>query len=762
MHRRTFLTALGATGVAALARAQPTSAQSLSASETIRPLVFDSTASLLDATGAPLTDDSLVAVWAEPTAYNGDEDGNDDAVSYPDETTLPLVTSDDGVVGFGAPIGQDDTDFNYGNEEFLLNILDAETDGPTIVFDEGHGQFYDTDSFSAFIGYAENNGYEVAATTDIAADLTEADVAIITSPADAFSTAERDALAGFVESGGTLLLFDQSDFSNYDATTNLNAIAEAIGAQFRFNDDQVYDPENNLYTNFVPVTSNFNTAFDYFANREGLGFELNPTKTYTVEVVEVTDGDTVDVQFEGGQEAAIRVLGIDTPETGSATNTERAEEWEGIESYDYLETAGNAATAFAEDELSPGDNVDLSFDTNEPVRDEFGRVLGYLTYDADGSGNRETLYNRRVIEAGHARVYDSGLARHDEFLATELDAREAGRNVWSESDPANSEPIRNDPVEELFVPRAATIESTSDDLNGRVPVRAKDTAAIPDAPLVAVDDDAGVALVGSPLVDEAYETAEGYPVDTSGYGNYVFLTHLLSRTAAIVARGPPHAGPPDHAGPPSNRGRGGPPPHAGPPDHAGPPGSDDPDEYGEAPVLIDGGHGQFDASYALSAEDAAYYQRYLEGINIAFEGVNEPATGFGAELLGEAQALLITAPVEAYTDAELDAVRSFRENGGAVVLLGGAVPETARTNLNAIAEALDSDLRLGEGVTDETNNLNDEPSDLVTANFTEQFTLFDAYTGETEYGNERGSPGRSRGGSPNRRLGRSREMSPGR
>jgi endonuclease YncB( thermonuclease family) len=757
MHRRTFLTALGATGATAVADIRPTSAQSVAASETIRPLVFDSTASLLNATGTPLTDDSLVAVWAESTAYNSDEDRNSDAVPYPDGTPIPLVTSDDGVVGFGAPIGQDDTNFNYGNEEFLLNILDAEADSSTVIFDEGHGQFYDTNSFSAFISYAETNGYEVTPTTDIAADLTGADTAIITSPADSFTAAERDALTAFVEDGGALLLFDQSDFSNYDTTANLNAIAEAISAKFRFNDDQVYDPENNLYANFVPVTTNFNTAFDYFADREGLGFELDPTKTYTVEVVEVTDGDTVDVQFNGGQEAAIRVLGIDTPETGSATNTERAEEWEGIESYDYLETAGNAATAFAKGELSSGDSVDLSFDMNEPVRDAFGRILGYLTYDADGSGSRDTLYNRRVIEAGHARVYDSGLALHDEFLATELDARGAGRNVWTESDPANSKAIRNDPVEKLFVPRAAAVESASGNLNGRVPVCAEDTASKPNAPLVAVDDDAGVALVGSPFVDEAYEAAEGYPVDTSGYGNYVFLTHLLSRVVAIGDEGPPpHAGPPDHAGPPTNRGRGGPPPHAGPP------ASDDPDEYGEAPVLIDGGHGQFNASYALSGEDAAYYQRYLEGVDISFEGVNEPATGFGTELLGEARALVITAPTKAYTETELDAVRAFREDGGAVVLLGGTVPETARTNLNTIAEALDSDLRLGEAVTDETNNLNDDPSVPVTSNFTEEFKLFDAYTDEMEYGNEKSGPGRNRGKGPNQRSDRGRDRNRGR
>ncbi|EMA55395.1 MULTISPECIES: DUF4350 domain-containing protein [Halococcus] len=739
MRRRTFLTALGATSATALSGAGAASSQELLATDgTIRPLAFDSTASLLDGNERPLTDDSLVAVWAESTAYNGDADGNGDAVSYPDGTPIPLVASDDGIVGFGAPIGQDDTDFNYGNEEFLLNVLDAEADGPTVVFDEGHGQFYDTEKFSAFIGYAEANGYEIAATTDIAADLTGADAAIVTSPSEVFSAAERDALVAFVANGGTLLLFDQSDFNNFDATANLNAIAEAIGTGFRFNDDQVYDPENNLYAPFVPLTSNFNTAFDYFADREGLGFELDPSKTYTVEVVEVTDGDTVDVRFEGGQETAIRVLGIDTPETGSATSTERAEEWEGIESYDYLEAAGNAATAFARGELSPGQRVDLSFDANEPARDEFGRVLGYLTYDADGSGSRETLYNHRVIDAGHARVYDSGLARHDEFLAAELDARETGRNVWSASDPANAESIRNDPVEELFVPRAAAIESASGDLSGRVPVRAEATASTPNAPLIAVDDDAGIAMVGSPFVDEAYEIAEGYPVETNGYGNYVFLTHLLSRTAATAGRGPPL-----HAGPPDTPGNGGPPPHAGPPDRAGPPERNASDEYGEAPVLIDGGHGQFAASYALSAEDAAYYLRYLEGVDIAFEGVNQLATGFGAELLGNGRALLITAPTEAYTETELDAVRTFRKDGGAVVLLGGAVPEVARTNLNTIAEALGSDLRLGGAVTDGTNNLNGNPSVPITTNFGDRFNLFDTYTNETEYGNRKAGSGRS-------------------
>ena len=44
--------------------------------DTIPDLAFDSTGSLLDADGETLTDDSLIAVRAETTAYNVDEDGN--------------------------------------------------------------------------------------------------------------------------------------------------------------------------------------------------------------------------------------------------------------------------------------------------------------------------------------------------------------------------------------------------------------------------------------------------------------------------------------------------------------------------------------------------------------------------------------------------------------------------------------------------------------------------------------------------------------
>ena len=692
MRRRTFLTATA--GAAALGSSSVRRA--LAATEKVPPLMFDSTASLLNAERQPLTDDSLVAVWAEDTAFNVDEDGDGNAVEYPSSVRIPLVASDGGIVGFGALIGRDDTNFNRGNEEFVLNVLDVEVGGGTILFDEGHGQFYDTGKFEAFIGYAERNGYAIEATDDLAADLDSARAAIITSPSEAFTDTELNALTTCVEEGGSLLLFDQSDFRNFDATANLNEIATAVDVAFRFNDDQVLDPENNVGPDFIPLTDEFNTAFEYFDERPGLGVEIDPAQTYAVKVVEVTDGDTIDVRFDNGAEGTVRMLGIDTPETSS--QFERPEEWEGIESLEYLRNEGFVAEDYAVEKLA-GETVTLAFDENEPVRGDFGRLLAYVSVNG-------TLYNQQAIADGHARVYDSGLAKHDEFLRTERDIRAAGRSVWSQSNPADSTTIRNDPVKELFFPQATSVTTTGEPIDDkRVPVSAASTAQQEgsdvryegDIPLVGIDQLARVGMIGAPIISEDYEQAEGYLVDTSDFGNFAFLANLTDRLS----------------------------------------------DRESGPALIDGGHGQFGVNYGLSAEDAAYYLRYLEGVDIGFEGVNDIADGFGADLLAEARALVITTPVEAFTADELDAVQEFVADGGGVVLVGAAAPADARRNLDAIADALCSDLRLNTGqVVDPEANLNTDPSVLTTSNFDQWFRLFGSYTGDTKFKGARGGPGR--------------------
>ena len=187
-----------------------------------------------------------------------------------------------------------------------------------------------------------------------------------------------------------------------------------------------------------------------------------------------------------------------------------------------------------------------------------------------------------------------------------------------------------------------------------------------------------MALGGGLVVDESYERLENFDVDTAGLDNFAFLSTVIDALAGPDADGP---------------------------------------------VYIDGGHGQFDVDYALSSEDAAYYQRHLEGRGINLEQIND----LTLDRLFEARALIVTTPASALSDAELDAVQAFRDDGGAVVLLGtAAAPDAAVSNLHAVADALDSDLRLNGGsVTDPVHNVDDDPS-LVTTTDIDAVTLLAA------------------------------------
>jgi hypothetical protein len=123
-------------------------------------------------------------------------------------------------------------------------------------------------------------------------------------------------------------------------------------------------------------------------------------------------------------------------------------------------------------------------------------------------------------------------------------------------------------------------------------------------------------------------------------------------------------------------------------------------------VYVDGGHDQFGTDYGLSSEDMAYYQRHLEGRQITLEQIND----LTLDRLSDGHALVITTPASALTQAELNAVESFRDAGGAVVLLGSAAaPADAVAALNDVAATLGTPLRLNtDQVVDDSNNLADD------------------------------------------------------
>ena len=654
------------------------------AQSTIGETYWDSAASLLTPSMEPITSDDGVLVRARETAAVTDEDGNGDAVSYGDASPV-LAARDGSVIGLGGMLAGNDTDFAYGNDEFLLNVYDELTgDGSQIAWDTSHDQFWVPGEFATFVEYAESIGYTIEETTDVTS-LDGADLLVVTSPASAFTDAELSAIASFRESGGGILLHDQSDFRNFDQTANLNAIADHLGVSFRFNDDQVVDEESNAGPFYQPTTDVYPGSDALYATRDGVppGPEYSFDETYQATVEDISDGDTFSVTLEGGASEEIRVLGIDTPEVPEAADAENPYEWEGIgdqESgeeadgeYPYLQNWAAEASSVAGQELS-GATVELSFDENEGIEDPFGRLLAYVSYDA-GSGSRDRLWSRELIERGLARVYDSGLSRHDALLEAELAARADGRGVWTESDPTASRTLWNGPVEQLFFPEPVAVGTFGGGLSDeRVPVRAP--ASADDVPLVGIDAENRVAAVGGiPAADDFWD--EEFPVDAASAGNQQFLTNLLDALS---------------------------------------------DRDGD--VLWDGGHGQFNESGGVSAEAAARYQRYLEGVDLGLEQVNS----YGG-LMSRGRALVVTQPASSFTSEELSAITSFRDAGGAVIVAAAGSVSANRIELcNTLLAELGSDLTLDTEVVSDGSS----PEGVVTTTaFNDQFGLFGSFESGT-------------------------------
>ncbi|WP_435095507.1 lamin tail domain-containing protein [Halarchaeum sp. P4] len=148
------------------------------------------------------------------------------------------------------------------------------------------------------------------------------------------------------------------------------------------------------------------------------------TGTTTVTVTNVTDGDTVSVRYPNGSTDTVRLLGVDTPEV-HAENTPG--EFEGVPNTtagkECLRSAGKNASAFTKQALD-GETVTLKYDSNTDRRGYYGRLLAYVY--VNGSN-----FDYRLVDSGHARVYDSNFSKNASFYAAEDDAQNATRGLWS-------------------------------------------------------------------------------------------------------------------------------------------------------------------------------------------------------------------------------------------------------------------------------------------------------------------------------------------
>src|SRR5690606_34981957 len=122
-------------------------------------------------------------------------------------------------------------------------------------------------------------------------------------------------------------------------------------------------------------------------------------------VVDVVDGDTLDVALASGDDERVRIIGINAPERD--------------------ECLADDATA-ALRRLVAGAELDLVADRSD--RDRYGRLLRYVELDGEDLGVA-------LVRAGYAvvRVSEPDTARVAPLRAAEVEAREDRRGLW---DPA--------------------------------------------------------------------------------------------------------------------------------------------------------------------------------------------------------------------------------------------------------------------------------------------------------------------------------------
>ena len=131
-------------------------------------------------------------------------------------------------------------------------------------------------------------------------------------------------------------------------------------------------------------------------------------------VIDVVDGDTIDVEI-GGRTERVRLIGIDTPETKKPNSP--------------VECYGPEASAFTTALLPPGTEVHLERDV--VGRDDFGRLLAYV-YVTDASGRSTTHVNLEIAERGFARplTIEPNSTHAREFTDAATRAERSGLGLW--------------------------------------------------------------------------------------------------------------------------------------------------------------------------------------------------------------------------------------------------------------------------------------------------------------------------------------------
>lgn len=137
-------------------------------------------------------------------------------------------------------------------------------------------------------------------------------------------------------------------------------------------------------------------------------------KSPTYQVLRVTDGDTIHINYNGKNEK-VRLIGLDTPETKDPRKP--------------IQCFGREATAKMT-ELAENKNIRLEFDKTQGERDKYGRLLAFV-YSKD---SKNLAYEMIRQGYGNEYTYNSNPYKYqNEFKEAARKAREENKGLWAEN-----------------------------------------------------------------------------------------------------------------------------------------------------------------------------------------------------------------------------------------------------------------------------------------------------------------------------------------
>lgn len=145
------------------------------------------------------------------------------------------------------------------------------------------------------------------------------------------------------------------------------------------------------------------------------GGEAERAGELTARVVEVVDGDTIEIELADGSREDVRYIGIDTPETAKPETPVEC---------------GAVKAHRVNERLVGGREARLRFDAER--RDRYGRLLAYVFVPGEGIRGRGLFVNAELVRRGLARTLTIAPNDSHAALFARLAARagQAGRGLW--------------------------------------------------------------------------------------------------------------------------------------------------------------------------------------------------------------------------------------------------------------------------------------------------------------------------------------------